>query len=726
MKRVYWGLLLGLILSSPTLWSQEDNTEQILKQKSTIRHILEGARLGKVDTIAVIDQLNDSAYANSGYSQELFAKAALQLAEPIAYPQGLAEAYSRLGQAYADLGKHELAKLNLRKGIAWRKKVASSGLDSDRVYWANGYILLGQCFERVYQYDSAQLFYQKALAVYPPEAQLSKVALYNSYGVALTQAKQFQQASIHFKKAYAVLAQLPSGQQPESERITVLATLRMNYAALLQEHFKQDHAARDSLEASLKDFKKVPEGRPLLANCLLLLGNNAYSAGDLKKAKGHYQEALQLTLAEQNLDRAMLYKNLGRIALDQGEIKEASNNYIISKAQSKKNGDSLVLAAITFEQGNLQYEQDQYYLAIKLYREALALQPKDLLLRGRILFFLVDALEESGQSKRAEHYASRLTGLLEHIEEENGSGAFEELLEYQMSKQRLLKAFERLKTQGLRQRMYGLGIGLGALLLLLLLAYWLQRQKRFAAQQAATLAQQQEAMAVQEKMQVLQEKELETHYARLEAQEKVQQKIGQELHDDVGAMLATVKMKLLSEQEVLDHFPKEKTKEYAQANRLLNEACDKVRKLSHEFSEALLKKFGLKAQLEALQEAISQAEKLEVEMSTHGLQKRLDFELELNLYRIIQELVHNVIKHAKASQISIEVNYLKDKVNVVVEDNGQGFDWKQVQANPGLGMINLEARVHGLNGEIHFDTIQGKRTTVMVRIPIFEKLSSPQ
>nr|HPH18833.1 ATP-binding protein [Haliscomenobacter sp.] len=185
----------------------------------------------------------------------------------------------------------------------------------------------------------------------------------------------------------------------------------------------------------------------------------------------------------------------------------------------------------------------------------------------------------------------------------------------------------------------------------------------------------------------------------------------------VGSMLATVKMNLLTVEEVLDRLPTERIVTYNQANRLLDEACDKVRKLSHEFGEALLKQFGLKAQLEALLEAIGTS-KIAVELVTHGLNQRQDFQLELNLYRIIQELVHNVIKHAQATQISIQVSYFPENVNVVIDDNGRGFDVQSIQDSPGLGMLSIQSRVNEHAGHIHFDSRPGRGTTVMIDIPL--------
>ena len=242
-----------------------------------------------------------------------------------------------------------------------------------------------------------------------------------------------------------------------------------------------------------------------------------------------------------------------------------------------------------------------------------------------------------------------------------------------------------------------------------------------AAVQKAELAQQKEELAIHEKMKILQDKELETHFARLEAQEKVQQKIGQELHDDVGAILATVRMKLIATQPGNLLEGSDEAKQYSLATQLLTQACDKVRLISHEFSDALLKKFGLQAQLEALRDSITETEGLFVELSTHNLNNKLGYSLELNVYRIVQELVHNVLKHAQASRVSIVVNHFEDQLNIIVEDNGIGFNTTAVQTKPGLGMLNLESRVHEVGGYMLLDSYQGKGTTIVVSIPLMNE-----
>ncbi len=147
----------------------------------------------------------------------------------------------------------------------------------------------------------------------------------------------------------------------------------------------------------------------------------------------------------------------------------------------------------------------------------------------------------------------------------------------------------------------------------------------------------------------------------------------------------------------------------------MDKANEEVRRISHQLSSAILQKFGLKAQLEALADVIPDSGKLQVELVTHGLKERLGYQTELQIYRMVQELVHNVIKHAKAKNISIQVNRFENNINLIVEDDGCGFEVEKLSASSGIGMQNLAARMHDLNGKMQIDSRPGRGTRRRVR-----------
>ena len=163
---------------------------------------------------------------------------------------------------------------------------------------------------------------------------------------------------------------------------------------------------------------------------------------------------------------------------------------------------------------------------------------------------------------------------------------------------------------------------------------------------------------------------METTYARLEGQDLERKRVARDLHDRIGSMLSTVKLFFASVDTKLEEFKEENQKHFHKANQLLDEACEEVRRIAHDMESGLLTKFGLKPELEALAETIKDSQQIEISLVTHGLQERLVNSLEVKSYRIIQELVSNVLKHAKATTLSIQLNRFDKVFNIIVEDNG--------------------------------------------------------
>jgi signal transduction histidine kinase len=88
------------------------------------------------------------------------------------------------------------------------------------------------------------------------------------------------------------------------------------------------------------------------------------------------------------------------------------------------------------------------------------------------------------------------------------------------------------------------------------------------------------------------------------------------------------------------------------------------------------------------------------------------------LYRVIQEAVSNVIKHAKANEISMQLVRHDNELTIVVEDNGVGFDKKKINQFEGIGLKNIISRVEFLNGRVDFDSTPGRGTTVVIDVPV--------
>lgn len=211
---------------------------------------------------------------------------------------------------------------------------------------------------------------------------------------------------------------------------------------------------------------------------------------------------------------------------------------------------------------------------------------------------------------------------------------------------------------------------------------------------------------------LLQQQEMKSAYAILEAQEQERKRIAEDLHDRLGSRLAAVKL----------HFHAFKKNEdgntgfFSKGSELLDGAVDEVREISHNMLSGVLSKFGLVAALEDLCNTLESSKQLSVSLHAHHLDARLDMQIELNIYRIIQELVSNILKHSGATEIIIQLNRYESELIVTVEDNGAGFD-NAIQRKRGIGLQNIDSRVQSLKGRWHIDSGKGQGTIVTIEIP---------
>ena len=673
------------------------------------------------DTMRV-DTLNEWAFQSAGAAARQYAQLALNYARQINYREGVGDSQVQLGIVASDAGDYGQAEQLYRAALQERLTLKLTGKAAGCLNQ------LGHLKRRQGQYEAAIKLYEQGLTWMkdqPPHINTAK--LYNSLGTACRLAGKYELAGKAFQAGAGVYEELIARAKDDKTRreyAAGLASLRLNRGAFFQDNLSRDREAKILLLASLADFRKLHD-TVNTGKALLLLGNNAYYAGNLEEAGNYYAQGLALKNNIQPDDYFILLKNRGRIYLDKGLYDKALSDFQTSLDSFISLDNVTEIAATRLEIGNYHYERSELEKSVEYYRQALDANLNDPVLRSQLLFYLPDALDQLGRVKEADTYRDSFFTFMERLDSASMRLAKYRLLANRVGRQAAVTSIERQKRQAEKTRDSMLLGALGIICAAALLGFYINRQRRRLAERNVEIARQQEEIARQneqialrEKLELLKNKELETNYARLAGQDEMQRRIGQELHDSVGAMLTSVKLNLSPVDEMLPQLPEDKRRQYAAANRLLGEATEEVRRISHELSSAILQKFGLKAQLEALAEIIPTSGRLQVELATHGLKERLDYHTELNIYRIVQELVHNVIKHAHAQNITIQVNRFDDRINVIVEDDGRGFDPEKVRLKPGLGMQNLAARVHDLGGELQIDSRPGRGATVSVDIPL--------
>jgi two-component system NarL family sensor kinase len=647
-----------------------------------------------------IDSLNELAFTalrDGGDSVAFYAQAALSRAVTIKYPAGQAESLARLGtlayknKQFGEARQYYDRALELRISLEDKPGVASC------------YNLLGLLERKQGHYAEALKFFEAGLAAMQHEpAHSNTAAIYNNTAATYRLQCRYDRAIGALSRTMELYNDLPDDPTARLGK----ATVRMDIANIRQEHLGEYESARDSLHKSLAEFE-AGNHREHAAKCRLMLGNNAYYRGALDEAMEYYRQASAQLGTD---DRAITIKNTGRIYLDQRDYNLAYEAFIRARDSFLVTNNTQELAATHFELGNLEYERSRFEPAVEQYKQVLAYEPNPFLL-GRVLYFLPRALDRLGRREEDALYTVQFNQLLATMDSSQTRMIFEQMMRYQSQRSRLQERIDRQKQKSEREMMGG---GLAILVLLLFVA--LQQMRAHA--QKRRLAEQREQLTHQQYENQMQKMELEKNYARLEGEEAMRRRIGRELHDRVGAMLTAVKLYFTGVDDEIGRLREENRRQYAKANQLLDDACDEVRRVSHELSSALLVNFGLKARLEDLAEKHQVPGKLDIELFTHGLQERLDAKLENNIDNIVHELVNNVSRHARARKISIQVNRFDDLVNILVEDDGQGFDVEEAKRKPGIGMKNIASRVNDLHGEIQIDSRIGKGTSISIDLPL--------
>jgi signal transduction histidine kinase len=201
----------------------------------------------------------------------------------------------------------------------------------------------------------------------------------------------------------------------------------------------------------------------------------------------------------------------------------------------------------------------------------------------------------------------------------------------------------------------------------------------------------------------------------VDAQELERKRLARELHDETGQALTSV---LLGLKEVEDaNDPAELREATARLRKLLVETLRDVRRLAVELRPKALDDFGLVAALERLAQTFGEKTGIPVDVEAMLGDARLPPEVETALYRIVQEALTNVIKHARASRVSVLITRKDDSVAAVIEDDGIGFSAEDTR-NGGWGIVGMRERIGLLDGRLEVESSPERGTSVVAEVPI--------
>lgn len=203
--------------------------------------------------------------------------------------------------------------------------------------------------------------------------------------------------------------------------------------------------------------------------------------------------------------------------------------------------------------------------------------------------------------------------------------------------------------------------------------------------------------------------------AEINMLEKERKRIATDLHDELGPILSAVRIQI----NHLNLDKAEDKKVIAFANKHIDDILSKTREISYNLLPNTLVRKGL---VKAVQEYVGkmrEAHKLDITFVGNDIE--LPTETSINIYRIIQEITHNTIKHADAIQLVISLEKNDNKLVLMTSDDGSGFDYyKKIENSNGLGLVSLQSRTEVLNAKFNFRSIPGYGTQYIIEIPLTE------
>ncbi len=200
--------------------------------------------------------------------------------------------------------------------------------------------------------------------------------------------------------------------------------------------------------------------------------------------------------------------------------------------------------------------------------------------------------------------------------------------------------------------------------------------------------------------------------ATLTVQERERKRIASDLHDDIGSLLSALKLNV---QFLEDSEQNERQKEFLTKTRVkLESGIEQVRRISHDMYPPELQKLGLWASLTELFANIDESEKVRTTIKGIPGHLRLNAPTELAVYRVMQELVTNSLRHSKADTLELLIHSNPDSITIQYTDNGTGINASELKT--GLGIMNMRSRIEAVNGDIQFESSKENGTKTIITL----------
>ncbi|WP_348677883.1 sensor histidine kinase [Flavobacterium coralii] len=435
-----------------------------------------------------------------------------------------------------------------------------------------------------------------------------------------------------------------------------------------------------------------------------------------ERSRDYYLKALKFAEEKNNIDLlARIYHNVA-VVYNERLQKPDSALYYLKKDREIVNSSGTVddLCSNYINVASSYHHKQDYDKAIEYLHlaESLPIQKYTLRTKQYIYEFLAGNYQMKGDIKNAYKYLVLNKQFADSLKSEEQNIAINDIqTKYKTKEKELENQLLRSDNETNRILIYTFTGLLAASLVIGFLVFKNAKRKEKILKQEKLIEQQKLEKA-------LKEYELQSIDLMLEGQEKERQRIANDLHDNLGSMLATLKLNFENLKIRKNELREEENRLYQKTDELIEEAYQKVRRMAHAKNAGVFASEGLIPTLKKLAEKISIPGKLLIEVNAFGFDERLENKMEIAIFRMVQELSTNIIKHSGATEASVQLTNHDDNINIIIEDNGVGMDTNIIGKADGMGLDSIKKKTEQLGGTFTIDSKKGKGTTIIIDLPI--------
>jgi signal transduction histidine kinase len=586
---------------------------------------------------------------------------------------------------------------------------------------AKHYIRMGGDLSKRINFTAGiQKYFRRISYVLIVQSQYDSVLYYNQQGLEL--AKRLKDTfaigvsmfnmgvAYRFKADYenAVLYNLEGARILEGKGYSTIETSMYDGLQVLYMSLSQYEKAIMYGEKAIALGRKMENKNPL-AVALNNLALSYMEVNRLENAKQVLQEAIRISKGTDNKSvEASALNNLGDIAIREGRF-ELLKNYGEQSEQIHREINSpegltvSILAMAIYYQSKKDFKKAKEFAlaALKITEENNFLAEKSHCMK--ILSNISFSLDDFAAGYRYALESSKIDGIIfnESLAEKEAGMKVKFETEKKEILIKELEADKKVQQLSIRQKNtlnYILIAGGLSILIISLLAYRTYTQKQKLQQQRIIELETQQQLTATE--------------AVLKGEEQERTRLAKDLHDGLGGMLSGIKFSFNTMKGNLIMTP-ENNQAFERSMDMLDSSIKEMRRVAHNMMPEALVKFGLDTALRDFCNDINKSGALEVSYQSLGLENaEIAQTTAITIYRIVQELINNTMKHAGAKTAIVQVTKSNERLSVTVEDDGQGFDTGILQKAKGMGWSNIQNRIEFLKGRLDVRSENGKGTSV--------------